>query len=233
VTAIKLYNSGSFFDPLAIPPGDHPAIAAELRPFERIIVESHPSLIGASVLRFRDRLRGKLEVAMGLETVHPEILPRLNKRMTLEQFARAADFLHTNDIALRVFILLKLPFLHDEAESLEWAKRSLDFAFECHATAAAVIPTRPGNGALDTLAAQGLFSPPHVATLEAAVDYGICLNQGRVFADLWDLEQFQSCTKCFQDRKNRLAKTNREQVLQPPITCSCASRTSTHENDAC
>jgi uncharacterized Fe-S cluster-containing MiaB family protein len=39
---IKLYNSGSFFDPRAIPAEDHPAIAARVRHFERVIVECHP-----------------------------------------------------------------------------------------------------------------------------------------------------------------------------------------------
>src|SRR6185369_2123934 len=33
---VKLYNSGSFFDRRAIPPGDHSAIAALLRPFQRV-----------------------------------------------------------------------------------------------------------------------------------------------------------------------------------------------------
>ena len=68
-------------------------------------MECHPALVGDDCLRFRDRLRGRLEVAMGLETVHPQILDKLNKRMTLDQFAAAADRLRTNGIDLRVFIL--------------------------------------------------------------------------------------------------------------------------------
>jgi len=90
-----------------------------VRSFERVIVECHPALIGDPAVRFRDSVNGRLEVAMGLETAHPEVLARLNKRMTLDQFARAAEFLRGHDIALRVFILVKPPFL-DEAEALEW-----------------------------------------------------------------------------------------------------------------
>src|ERR1700690_3397111 len=71
---IKLYNSGSFFDAHAIPPGDYGAIAAEVACFERVIVESHPSLVGDRCWRFRDLLSAPLEVAMGLETVHPTAL---------------------------------------------------------------------------------------------------------------------------------------------------------------
>lgn len=219
---IKLYNSGSFFDPKAIPPDDYEAIAARLRAFEHVIVECHPALVGESCLRFRDLLRAQgdiqLEVAMGLETVHPEIGPKLNKRMTLDGFARAAEFLREHDIALRVFILVKPPFM-DEEEALHWANRSLDFAFDCGATVAALIPTRAGNGALEELAAQDLFSPPRLATLEAAAAYGIGLNRGRVFADLWDLEKFSGCAHCFAARQSRLDEMNTRQTIPAAVTC--------------
>lgn len=216
---IKLYNSGSFFDHQAIPPQDYAAIAARLQPFARVIVECHPALVGEDCLQFRNMLPGSLEVAMGLETVHPEVGPKLNKRMTLDQFAQAAEFLRANDIALRVFILVKPPFL-DEVEALYWAERSLDFAFKCGATVAALIPTRAGNGALDELARQGEFTPPQLATLEAATAYGLGLQRGRVFADLWDLEQFSTCAHCFPARATRLHEMNLGQTIPPPIQCA-------------
>jgi radical SAM enzyme (TIGR01210 family) len=216
---LKLYNSGSFFDPRAIPPEDFPAIAETVHSFERVIVECHPALVGEPVLRFRDLLHGKLEVAMGLETVHPEVLARLNKRMTLDQFARAADFLRGHDIALRVFILVKPPFL-DEVEALEWARRSLDFAFDCDATVASLIPTRFGNGALEALAERGEFSPPKLATLEEAAAYGVGRRRGRVFADLWDLGKFSDCPACFLARKERLERMNFTQTIERSVVCS-------------
>jgi radical SAM enzyme (TIGR01210 family) len=215
---IKLYNSGSFFDPRAIPIPDYPAIARRLTKHSRVIVESHPSLLGDSCLQFRDLLKGRLEVAMGLETVHPEVLARLNKRMTLEQFSAAAAWLNHNSIDLRVFILVKPPFL-DEDEALHWAQRSIDFAFDCHASVVALIPTRTGNGALDDLAATGEFSPPKLKTLEAAAEYGVSLQRGRVFADLWDLERFSSCSACYQPRHHRLHQMNLTQSVPPAIHC--------------
>lgn len=222
---IKLYNSGSFFDQRAIPTEDYPAIARRLQEFERVIVESHPLLIGQRCWQFRDMLSGDLEVAMGLETVHPEVGPRLNKGMTLAQFSEAAARLRDNGIALRVFILVKPPFL-DEAEALYWAKRSLDFAFDCGATVAALIPTRAGNGALDVLSERGAFSPPRLDTLEAAAAYGMGLNRGRVLADLWDLQRFSSCESCFASRAARLHHMNLQQTMLPPITCTdCGANT--------
>jgi radical SAM enzyme (TIGR01210 family) len=117
---IKLYNSGSFFDPKAIPIQDHPAIADRVAAFERVIVECHPALVSDACVEFRDRISGKLEVAIGLETAHAEILRQLNKRMTIGQFETAAQFLRKNEIDLRVFILVKPPFMR-EGEALEWA----------------------------------------------------------------------------------------------------------------
>ena len=179
---IKLYNSGSFFDARAIPAEDYPAIAERVRSFERVIVENHPALVGESAVRFRDLVGRPLEIAMGLETVHPEILQKLNKRMTVEQFRGAADFLRVNGIDLRVFILVKPPFMREE-EAVEWSSRSVDFAFDCGATAITLIPTRGGNGAVEELG----FAPPRLETLEAAFEYGLGLRRGRVFVDLWDV----------------------------------------------
>ena len=156
---IKLYNSGSFFDPRAIPSQDHRRIAKQVSSFQLVIVECHPALVGEDCFRFNQLLGGKLEVAMGLETAHPQILEKLNKRMTLQQFAAAAGQLHRHNIALRVFILVKPPFMQED-QALEWANKSLDFAFDCGATAATLIPTRAGNGAIDHLADVGEFVPP-------------------------------------------------------------------------
>ena len=131
---IKLYNAGSFFDPQAIPPEEDANIAAPFPAFERVIVEAHPAFIGKRCLRFKQQLAGRLEVAIGLETVHPRCWQRLNKRFTVADFQRSADFLAANGIDLRVFLLLRPPFM-SEAEGLEWAKRSLDVAFDAGATA--------------------------------------------------------------------------------------------------
>jgi radical SAM enzyme (TIGR01210 family) len=215
---IKLYNSGSFFDPQAIPFDEYAPIAERVAGFERVIVESHPALVGELSIRFRDLLQGKLEVAMGLETAHPEVLERLNKRMTLDRFEQAARFLRRNNIDLRVFILVKPPFL-EEAEALEWAARSLEFAFGCGATAATLIPTRGGNGAMEELAKSGLFSPPKLATLEAAMADGIAMKKGRVFADLWDVKEIAACAACAELRIARLHAMNLQQCILPPGDC--------------
>lgn len=220
---IKLYNSGSFFDPRAVSPEDDAAIAARVGRFERVIVESHPAFLGDRVRRFQDRLRQggghtELEVAMGLETAHPGVLEKLNKGMTVGQFRRAVAWLRAASIDVRAFILVRPPFM-SEAEGLEWAKRSVDLALDAGATVCSLIPTRGGNGAMEVLARGGLFAPPRLATLEAALAYGIGLGRRRVFADLWDLEAFSDCRACFAQRRDRLQRMNLEQVVPAPVSC--------------
>ncbi|HEY6099317.1 MAG TPA: hypothetical protein VIW03_07795 [Anaeromyxobacter sp.] len=223
---VKLYNAGSFFDPRAIPPADDPAIAAALEPFERVIVESHPALVGGRARALAGRLPGRLEVAMGLETVHPVVLPLLGKRMTPEDFRAAAGRLAGDGIALRAFVLLGLPFVPPE-ETVSWALESARFAFDCGATAVAIIPTRPGNGALDALARRGEFAPPRLAAVEDAAARGVQLGDGRgrrVFVDLWDLPRLRECAACFPARAGRLETINLEQRVPPPVACeACGS----------
>ena len=218
---VKLYNAGSFFDPGAIPPDDDPRIAREVADVERVIVESHPAFLagryGERCLRFRDLLSGQLEVAIGLETAHPSVLARLNKKMTLDAFRRAAGFLRDHDIALRVFVLLSPPFV-PAGEAVEWACRSIDVASECGATACTVIPTRGGNGAMEALG--GEFVPPRLSELEAAIEYGLTIPGLRVFADLWDVERFFDCG-CAGHRAARLRVMNREQRAQARVVCAC------------
>jgi radical SAM enzyme (TIGR01210 family) len=216
---VKLYNSGNVFDAAAIPPEDWPAIADRVRGFERVIVENHPRLIDERCLRFRELLDGtRLEVAMGLETIHPEVLARMNKRMTLDDFTQAARFLVEHDLDVRAFVLLRPPFL-SEAEGVDWALRSITFAFDCGVTCVSVIPTRAGNGLMDRLQLKGLFSSPKLASLEHVLAAGIGMQRGRVFADTWDAARFADCSTCAAQRIERLRQMNLSQTIRPDVVC--------------
>jgi uncharacterized Fe-S cluster-containing MiaB family protein len=236
---VKLYNSGNFFDRQAIPPEDYAAIAERVAAFQTVIVENHPRLCGEGCVEFRDLLRAakrrspaadarqagagnapQLEVALGLETVHPGILPRLNKQMTLDDFQRAAAFLTAEEIAVRAFVLLKPPFML-ESECVDWGLRSIEFAFDCGARICSVIPARGGNGIMDRLELEGQFAPPRMESLEAVLERGLALARGRVLVDLWDVGRFQNCDCCGPARGDRLRQMNLSQQVLPAIACPC------------
>ena len=219
---LKLYNSGSFFDERAIPEEDYKSIASLVKNFETVIVESHPRLINEKCLNFRDMLKPALQIALGLETVHTEVLRKLNKQMTLEDFRNSVSYLTQHGILSRAFILLRPPFL-SESEGIFWAERSIDFAFSAGVECCTVIPVRAGNGAMDLLMEKNYFAQPDIRSLETVLEYGIRLNSGRVFADVWDLGMFSSCKKCIDKRTNRLITLNLNQKITSPIRCSCNS----------
>tara|TARA_R110002111_G_scaffold260623_1_gene332113 strand:+ start:11420 stop:12346 length:927 start_codon:yes stop_codon:yes gene_type:complete len=204
---IKLYNSGNFFDPQAIPRKDYTQIAALAEPFERVIVENHPLLCNQSCLDFQQLIPGQLEVALGLETIHQKILQALNKKMTLDDFSRAVTFLLSHSIPVRAFILLKPPFMEEQA-GIEWAIRSVEYAFSLGIECCSIIPTRSGNGMLEQLEQAGQFSPPQLASVETTLEACLNLKQGRVFMDLWDLEQHYQHEPHWNDRLERLKQMN-------------------------
>ena len=222
---IKLYNASNFFDERAVPRDDWPAIGDLLQPFARVVVESHPRLVGEVCGEFAERLAGRLEVAMGLETVHPEALPRLNKKMPLEVFERAASHLQSLDVGLRSFVLVGAPFVRP-SEAVDWAVRTADHALQCGSRVVSLIPARGGNGEMERLSELGLFCPPTTRQLEAALDGALELQQGVVLVDLWDADRLAGCPDCRSARIERMARLNRSGGSQPPIACrECESAT--------
>jgi hypothetical protein len=215
---IKLYNSGNFFDSKAIPRDDLPAVAERVRRFDTVIVENHPRLCGNACGRFRDLLGTDLEIALGLETIHPRVLPALNKRMTLDDFERAVGLLVGDDIAVRAFVLLGLPWVEGD-EAAEWAIRSVEFAFSIGVGCCTVIPTRAKHGLLSQLEREGAFRSPSLKTLERVAETTVRLARGRAFVDLWDAERLAGCPACAVRRIARTRQMNFTQRVPPPVTC--------------
>jgi hypothetical protein len=232
VTQLKLYNASNFFDPRAVPEDDYDDVAAQLRGLSCVVVESHPALVGSRLDRFLDALKRQgstasrtvqLEVAMGLETAHPDALERLNKRMTVDDFARAADGLRQRGVSLRTFLLISPPFI-PPGEQDDWLLRSIQAAFSCGASAVSLIPLRLGNGATDDLArgSDPSVTPPRLDDIERSLDLAIAARPdgGRIFVDLWDLERFSDCAACFESRRVRLHAINLEQRWLPRSSCA-------------
>lgn len=227
---IKLYNSGNFFDPQAIPIADRDQICDLLHDYETVIVENHPQMCRAACLEFADRLRPQLEVAMGLETSHEPTLERLNKRMTASDFAAACERLTTAGIRIRTFILLRPPGTTEE-QGVARAIESVRFAFDHGVNCCAVIPTRAGNGMMERLQQEGLFEPPRLSSLEHVFEQTLSWRRGRVFVDLWDITAFARCEKCVEERVARLQQMNLTQRVAAPIFCrDCRGAAATGED---
>jgi len=215
---LKLYNASNFFDPRAVPREDLPAIAELVAPFAGVTVESHANTIGRLTLELAGQIRGRLEVAIGLETIHPDAIRHLNKRMPLARFDQAARFLAEHDIDLRVFVLLGAPYV-DPGESVEWTVRAAEYAAARGAGRVSLVPVRGGNGELERLEALGHFVPPTLRQLEAAVEQCLCLAPVVVAADLWDVDRLPGCPECRPQRVDRLRRLNLSGGPEPPVVC--------------
>ena len=215
---LKLYNASNFFDRRAVPAEDLEGMAALAAPFAAVTVESHANTIGARTLAFARRLSGRLEVAVGLETIEPLAVAQLNKRLDLTRFDAAARLLTDNRIDLRVFVLLGTPHVRAH-ESIAWTVRTVEHAVAQGAAVVSIIPVRGGNGEMERLQALGHFAPPTLAQLEQALDRCLQFTGTVVTADLWDAELLPACVHCRPARIERLRRLNVTGGAEPPVAC--------------
>jgi radical SAM enzyme (TIGR01210 family) len=221
---LKLYNASNFFDQRAVPSEDLPGIATLTGSFAAVTVESHASTIGPRTLAFAQQIPGRLEVAVGLETIHPVAAAQLNKRLDLPRFDSAAAFLSDNDIDLRVFVLLGAPYTPG-SESIEWTVRSVEYAVERGASVVSIVPVRGGNGEMERLQKQGHFTPPTLSQLEETLQECLPIRSAVVTADLWDVERLAACDHCRPERIERLRHMNITGRAEAQIACSiCEGR---------
>lgn len=240
---IKLYNASNYFDPANIDTSEYSEIANQCEGFGRVIVENHASMLVSPktqdlVRRFRDLLSCPLEVAMGLETIDPNGIKWLNKSMTLDHFQQAVDFLHGEGIYVRAFVLLQ-PLGTMEKEAVDWAVRTCQKAADWGVQRICLIPTRPGNGFVDSMATELGWNPPTACQLEDAFEVLIQERHRKAEAgrfasiftvDLWDWNSMSGrCGRCSQRRFERLEQMNLSQkkvIDDDAKECSCAARSS-------
>jgi hypothetical protein len=119
-------------------------------------------------------------------------------------------------VSLRVFLLISPPFIPAHEQDA-WLLRSIDAAFFCGASVVSLVPTRPGNGAIEALASAGWFRAPGLDDIERSFTLALthARGRGRVFVDLWDLERFAPGLECITARRDRLHAMNLEQTIPP------------------
>jgi archaeosine synthase beta-subunit len=216
---LKLYNASNFFDQRAVPSEDLLGIAKLAAPFAAVTVESHANTIGPATLAFARQITGRLEVAVGLETIHPVAAAQLNKHLDLARFDASARFLSENGVDLRVFVLLGAPYVGAD-ESVAWTVRAVEYAVERGASIVSIIPVRGGNGEMERLQALGQFTPPTLSHLEDALDDCLQFTSSVVTADLWDVERLAACERCGSERIARLRRLNVTGRAEPRIACT-------------
>ncbi len=130
VRYLKLFTSGSFFDPEEVSSELMEGIVNEMnsRGVELFGVESRPEFIkNERLIEAMDPFNGKIEVGMGLETSNDTIRTEcINKGFTFEDYQRAVDICIDRGVLVKTYLLLKPPFILEREAIDDTVKSAID-----------------------------------------------------------------------------------------------------------
>jgi len=164
---VKIFTSGSFFDPREIPPAFLSDVAASFRG-KLVVAETRPEFVNSETLSaFMTLLddgtwNTPLYCAMGLETSNDRIREKcINKGFTFSDFKNAAAAAHAVGAGVKAYLLFKPLFL-TEAEALADMKSSIRDAAG-HAELVSMNPcTVQRNTELEYYWKRGAYRPPYL-----------------------------------------------------------------------
>ncbi|MDD1676129.1 MAG: archaeosine biosynthesis radical SAM protein RaSEA [Methanomicrobiales archaeon] len=180
---IKIYSSGSVFDPAEVPLGARERIATLFRG-KIVVVESRPEFVHEKeVAEFRGQLDDgtyarPLAVAMGLETADDAVREKsIDKGFTTEDYRCAAAEAHRAGADVKTYLLQKPLFL-TEQESIDDVVRSINVA----ASFSEIISLNPCNvqsgTVLEACWKKGAYRPPYlwsvIRTLRQSPVHVVC-----------------------------------------------------------
>ena len=216
---MKLYNASSLFEPRSIrqTPADLAAIAAEVSDLDLVVVEARSEQARrASALA--PLLRGRLEVAIGLEVADDALLRRLGKPTSIARFESAARALAHAQILLRAFVLVQPPFVSPD-RSRALAVRTFRLARASGARVVSLLPVVSDHAPMERLRAEGSFSEIALEEYYAAVADCAAEGGAAVLAELATLSRLPGCAACRPAREAALAALNATGRL-PPVSCA-------------
>lgn len=166
---VKIFTSGSFFDEREVPEDIREYIYHKVAEngVEKLSVESRPEFIAREKL-IGDRVVA--EVGIGLETSNDFIREHcINKGFSFEDFRKAASLLKEENAMVKVYLLLKPPFL-SEGEAIEDTVRSALDVKE-YADVVSVNPTNiPSRTYIEALWKKRMYRPPWLWSMVEVVN---------------------------------------------------------------
>lgn len=164
---VKIFTSGSFFDPAEVPPEFLSDVASAFRG-KLLIVETRPEYINketlASFIEGLDDGSHKLSLycAIGLETSNDLIREKcINKGITFADFTKAAAMVRSASAGVKAYLLHKPLFL-TEREALEDMQKTIRDILP-HADLVSMNPcTVQRNTELEYYWKRGAYRPPYL-----------------------------------------------------------------------
>jgi len=167
IELVKIFTSGSFFDPAEVPPAFVAEIAETFRG-KVIIAETRPEFVNEEVLRdfIGTAGTGRTEIplycAIGLETSNDAIRSRsIDKGFRFRDFTDAARAAHAAGAGVKAYLLFKPLFL-TEKEAMDDMRASMRDAAD-HAELISMNPcTVQRNTELEGYWKRGAYRPPYL-----------------------------------------------------------------------
>ncbi|RMF90109.1 MAG: TIGR01210 family radical SAM protein [Methanobacteriota archaeon] len=169
VPYLKVFTSGSFFDPQEVSEALLGSIidAVNEAGVKRFQVESRPEFLTAEAIGdVQSRLEPALEVGIGLETSNDFIREScINKGFSFDDYREAAELCKANDVLVKTYLLLKPPFILEREAIEDTVKSALDAA-EAGSDRISINPMNIQRGTLvEMLWRRGEYRPPWLWSL--------------------------------------------------------------------
>ncbi len=173
VPYIKIFTSGSFFDPEEVPRGVLDSIIASLNSMrvERVQVESRPEFIKKEYLeRVLDSADFDFEVGIGLETSSDLLRENsINKGFTFKDYKKAVELCRSRGVLVKTYLLLKPPFILEREAISDIVKSAFDAA-KAGANRISINPMNIQRGTLvELLWRKEEYRPPWIWSLIEAL----------------------------------------------------------------
>ncbi|MHC1604580.1 MAG: archaeosine biosynthesis radical SAM protein RaSEA [Candidatus Methanofastidiosia archaeon] len=223
---LKIFTSGSFFDKRELSQKKRKKIleiTASLG-VKEITVESRPEFITKDVLKESSEVLDStlLEVAIGLESANNNVLKYcINKGFTFETFVKKASLVNETDCLLKIYLLLKPPFLTEYEAMLDVvssAKRIADMT--------KTISINPVSVHKDTLVERlwrrGSYRPPFLWSLVYCLNELLALKTTVMShpVAVGKARGIHNCGKCEDDIIKKIDNYNLEKT-SIEATCDC------------
>lgn len=245
---LKIYNSGSFLDEKEIPEEARNYIyekISKVEKFKEFVIESRLEYITVEKLEeIRDFFDKKyLEIAIGLETVDDYIRNNyINKGLLLKNFIATLNLLKEFKIGVRVYLLLKPPFMSEQA-AIDDCSNSIKKLADLNVNSISINPLNIQKGTLaEYLWFQNRYRPPWFYSLFKCLKKSLTqenLRSIRVLSDpsgAGTKRGIHNCLKkeCENSVKERLKRfvfsQNLEELDQIEYECECKKKYQLQKN---
>ncbi|MGQ4910778.1 MAG: archaeosine biosynthesis radical SAM protein RaSEA [Candidatus Thorarchaeota archaeon] len=234
--SVKIYTSGSFFDPDEIPETARReilSIISGLNEVQEVILETRPEYVTDSVMAEVRGVLGDRAIELGIGLESSSDLVRtvcVNKQFEYDEFRASVETARRHDIGVRAYVLLKPPFL-TENEAIVDVKRTID---DLVALKVATISVNPVNVQRNTLVEhlwnRRRYRPPWLWSVVEVLQYAHKVSKGDINivcdpAAAGKIRGTHNCSKCDKavvDAIRRFSLDGNPRVFAH-LSCDCKS----------